>query len=382
MATYEPDHYRVLGVPMDADARTLKDAYHRLSRVYHPDLRGGSRLATERFQRISAAYGELSDSGQREVYDRKLILLDPLRAVDDPRAERALDRIDVIVGRLRRRPKALPRRPRGRDLRVHADVPFAIATLGGTWSVTVDYQTTCGSCAGAGTTEPDRNPACHVCLGEGSVKVGLRRQRQTCGFCQGRGEVLLAPCETCDGTGRVRDRRAVDVRIPRRMRDGAVLRVRGAGELPSQNEPNGQRGDVVVVARITPDPLLEVRGDDLVCALPLLWSEAIEGCTRTVPSLSGPQRLRIPAGSWSGRELRIAEQGMPKRDGSRGDLRYLLQVDMPNALSPAELKTLRALEQTLGAERFTRRAQFEAEMTKVSSDDNDAATNAAVEARS
>lgn len=361
MALYEPDHYRVLGVPLDADARSLKEAYHRLSRVYHPDLRGGSRLATERFQLISAAYGALSDANQREQYDRKLILVDPLRIVDDPRAERALDRIDGIVGRLRRRPKALPARPRGRDLRVKAEIPLAVAALGGLWSVMVDYQTTCGTCLGEGTVEPDRNPGCHVCLGEGSVKVGLRRQRQPCGFCNGRGEVLLAPCETCGGSGQTQDRREVQVNVPKRMRDGAVLRVRGAGERPTGG---GAAGDVIVDTRIAVDPLLEIRGDDIICQLPLLWSEAIGGCTRDVPSLAGPQRLRIPPGSWSGREIRIAGQGMPRRTSGRGDLRYLLLVDVPAELSADDAAALRDLETKIGGAKFTRRTRFAALLSK------------------
>ncbi|MCO4764192.1 MAG: J domain-containing protein [Myxococcales bacterium] len=355
MAQYQPDHYRVLGVPVDAEPKRLKEAYHRLSRVYHPDLRGGSRAATERFQLIAAAYGELSDAAQREQYDRKLVLMDPLRLVDDPRAERALDRIDGLVGRLRRRPKALPLQKRGRDLRVKAEVPLHVAALGGIWPVAVDYETTCGGCAGIGTTEPELNPGCHVCDGAGKVKVGLRRQLQTCNFCHGRGEVLLAPCADCSGSGRLQDRRDIKVKIPRRMRDGATLRVRGAGERPIGGGPPG---DVIVTAKIASHPLLEVRGDDLICQLPLTWTEAIGGCTRQVPTLSGPQRLRIPPGSWSGRELRIGGQGMPRQRTGRGDLRYILLLDSPADLSADELSQVAQLESRLGSERFARRVRF------------------------
>jgi len=297
------------------------------------------------------------------MYDRKLILTDPLRLVDDPRATRALDRIDGIVGRLRRRPKALPPRPRGRDLRVQASVPFGIAALGGSWAVTVDYQTTCKTCDGAGSVEPDRNPGCHVCMGEGSLKVGLRRQRQQCGFCHGRGEVLLAPCESCTGSGRTQDRREVPITVPPRLRDGAVLRVRGAGETPVQGAAGGVSGDVVVVTRIDKNPLLEARGDDLICQLPLLWSEAAAGCMRDVPSLAGTQRLKVPAGSWSGRELRVPRQGLMRRDGSRGDLRYVLMIDAPERPSAITIASLRTLERELGETQFARRARFVATLS-------------------
>ena len=366
MALYQPDHYRVLGVPVGADARRLKEAYHRLSRVYHPDLRGGSRLATERFQRIAAAYSELSDASLREIYDRKLVLMDPLRMVDDPRAERALDRIDGIVGRLRRRPKALPGRPRGRDLRVTCEVPLAVAALGGSWHVMVDYETTCATCDGVGTVQPDRNPGCHVCMGEGHLKVGVRRQRQVCGFCGGRGEVLLAPCDTCDGSGRVQDRREVAFNVPARLGAAATLRVRGAGEMAPRG---GIPGDVIVATHIAKHPLLEPRGDDLICQLPLSWSEATCGCTRDVPTLAGLQRLRVPAGSWSGRELRVPQQGLLRRDQHRGDLRYVIMVDVPNAISEADGAALRSLESQLGIARFARRARYETQLDAVAAAD-------------
>ncbi len=362
MATVEPDHYRVLGVPVDAQTDRIKDAYRKLSRVYHPDLQGGSRVATERFQAISAAYTALSDETQREAYDRRLALTDPLRLVDDPRAERALDALDGLVGRLRRRDRALPTARRGRDLRVKAEIPLGVAALGGVTQVEVAYLTECRTCTGSGTTTPERNPGCHVCGGEGTLKVGLRRQRQTCGFCGGRGEVLLAPCDSCEGEGRVEDRRMVDVKVPVRMRATAVLRVRGAGERPIGG---GKAGDVIVEAQTAPDPLLLLDGDDVVCDLPLTWTEALAGCVRTVPTLNGTERLPIPAGSWSGRELRVSGQGLPRRGAQpgRGDLRFRLLVDVPTEASATLLPAIAALEEQLGRDAFPRRARFEADVS-------------------
>lgn len=337
MGSYTPDHYRVLGVPVQADAAAIKDAYRRLSRVYHPDRHGGSQRATQCFQLIASAWTELSDSQRRALYDRTLVLRDPLRLVDDPRAGRALDVLDQVVGRLRRRPAALPAAGRGRDLRVRHGLPFAVAALGGRVAVAAEYPSSCTTCQGQGTTAPAQNPPCHVCQGSGQIRHGVRRESAVCGFCDGRGAVLLAPCAACHGDGHVLVRRLVDVDVPPRCRDGAVLRVRGGGEAAAGA---GSTGDLLVDVTVDAHPLLQAEGDDLVCRVPITWSEALEGATLTVPTLQGLQRLVLPPGSSSGRELRIAGHGLPiVRNGrptaQRGTLRVVVQVDVPQQPSAA-----------------------------------------------
>ena len=253
MQTYIPDHYRLLGVSTQADKGALKASYRKLSRIYHPDRQGGSTYATSRFQLISAAYTTLSDDLERERYDRLLLLTDPLRFVDDPRADRALDVLDGVMGRLRRRRKQLPARRRGRNLRVAQDIDFARAALGGRVEVIASYRSCCGACGGSGTVEPERNPGCHVCAGRGRLKVGVRRQSRECTFCDGRGHVLLAPSVNCEGGGDVEVRRAVMVDVPSRCADGVTLRVRGGGEPAdgaggghTRAKDRGDRGDLLV----------------------------------------------------------------------------------------------------------------------------------------
>lgn len=355
MPSYHPDHYRLLGLPPQADEALLKESYRRLSRVFHPDLQQGSRAATVRFQQIATAYAELTDSQRREQYDRLLMLRDPLRFVDDPRAERALDLVDGVVNRLRRRRRALPGSERGRDLRVRHTLPFRLAAMGGRAEVVAQYRTICGGCAGEGSQTPERNPTCHVCAGDGRVKFGLRRSPLSCGFCDGHGVVLLAPCPVCAGEAMVDTERRVEVLVPRRCADGALLRVRGAGEQPPRGGP---AGDLLVDVSVAPDPLLRVSGDDLLCALPLTWSEAVSGCTVTVPALEGTERLRIAAGTRSGQEFRIAGRGL-YGSRRRGDLRYTVVVDTPDALDAQGQAAVAQLEAQLGRERFGRRRAFE-----------------------
>ncbi len=356
MQVYQPDHYRVLGVAVQADAATLREAYRKLSRVYHPDRHGGSAHATNSFQLISGAWTELSDPARRAHYDRMLALRDPLRMVDDPRADRALEVLDLVVRRLRRKPEALPAPHRGRDLRVQQALPFAVAAMGGLWQVEAHLGCPCPTCRGQGTCDPAANPVCHVCQGAGTVKHGLRRETDSCGFCSGRGAVLLAPCSECAGVGTVTERRQVAVQVPARCRSGTLLRVRGAGErTPSQS----QAGDLVVEVAVQPHPLLAIDGDDLTCRVPLTWSQALHGGRIGVPTLEGPEILTLPAGLRQGHVLRIAGRGLPVGQ-TRGALRIQLEVDWPEELTASQLGDLQQLLVQWGDAPFAQARAFAA----------------------
>ena len=362
-----PDHYRLLGVAPRATDAQIKAAYRKLSRVYHPDVQHradasrGSALAEDCFKQIASAYAELSDANRRLNYDRMLMLRDPLRLVDDPRAERALDVLDTVVSRLRKRQASLPNPNHGRDLRVEHPLPFARAMLGGLTSVRAEYSVACSVCHGAGTVEPQRNPVCHVCQGHGTLKTGLRRNDVRCGFCSGRGLLLLAPCQACTGSGLVGTHQDVQVHVPLRCRDGAHLRVRGGGEAVVGGRP----GDLVAVVRIVPHPLLRADGDDLVCQVLLTWSEAVAGARVPVPTLEGRQWLTVPPGTPPGREFRIAGNGLPISSspleaGKRGALRVQVVVDMPTELTPSQAAAVLALEAQLGVQHFARAMAYRA----------------------
>ena len=350
-----PDHYRLLGVAPRASDAAIKAAYRKLSRVYHPDAQGGSSVAEDCFKQIAGAYAEIADPARRQNYDRLLMLRDPLRLVDDPRAERALDVLDTVVTRLRRRPVALPNPKQGRDLRVHHTLPFALAMLGGQTTVRAEFTVPCDACNGLGSTLPERNPACHVCQGHGTLKSGLRRQDVRCGFCRGRGLLLLAPCGRCTGSGLIVTAREVAVHVPPRCREGALLRVRGGGEVP----PGGSAGDLLAIVRIEAHPYLRADGDDLVCQVPLTWSEAAGGARVPVPTLEGTEWLTVPPGTPPGREFRIQNHGLPlatrkATEAARGALRVQVAIDMPGGLEPSQVAAIAALETQIGRGRFAR----------------------------
>lgn len=352
-----PDHYRLLGVGVRADLDEIKAAWRKLSRVYHPDRHAalppaGAAMAEEAFKAIATAYAELSDPAKRLHYDRLLTLRDPLRLVDDPRAERALDVLDLVVNRLRKKPDALPGAKVGRDLRVVHKITLPLAALGGATDVRATYETMCRTCEGQGTTQPSRNPVCHACVGTGTLKVGLRRQEVSCGFCNGRGAVLLAPCATCAGRGQHEVTRAVQVTLPPRVRDGQVVRVRGAGEAPAFGGP---AGDLVVEIKVARHPLLHLDGDDVVCTVPLRFAQAAGGTRLQVPTLEGPEWLTLPPGVTSGTVVRIAGRGLPgSKPGQRGVQRVVVHVDAPVGLSAAQLAALAAWDASVPSEAWAK----------------------------
>lgn len=326
MRKHEPDAYRLLGVPVDADPQLIRERYLALSRQYHPDRAGGSARATTAFQAIAGAYKQLGDRNQRDAVDRGIALRDPWRMANDRRAERAVDAVNGLLDRVSRRRPQLPHARRGRDLRVVVEVPFAAAVRGGIRAVEASWRGSCDTCAGSGSQDLAKEPSCHVCEGSGVIRAGLRREAYTCGFCDGRGIVLLRACERCEGDGTRELRRTIEVDLPVRCRDGAMLRVREGGELGSHG---GSPGDLIVDVRVQPDPWLRLDGDDIVGRLPITVRQACLGGSVDVPCLEGVERLRLPAGVDDGQELRVVGRGAPKATGGRGDLRYRIEIDVP-----------------------------------------------------
>ncbi len=365
MRTCDPDAYRLLGVPVHATDALIRERYLSLSRTFHPDRAGGSAEATRAFQTISGAYRALSEPAARQAVDRELAIREPSRFAEGSGAVRAAEALAAGLGRLSARRQRLPAPGRGRDLRVVVAVPFSRAALGGEQPVQATWRTVCGDCGGQGSQAPEAEPDCHVCAGAGAVPVGVRRLLHRCGFCDGRGRVLLRPCSGCTGSGERVASREVSVPIPPRCRDGQLLRVRGEGEASAGGDlgrgGGGDPGDLIVDVRVSGDPLLQIEGDDVVCALPLTLGQLLRGDSVDVPSLEGVQRLRLPAGLGDGQELRIVGRGLPRREGGRGDLRYRVQVDVPvltGAKPDAAQTAWQALEAAIGPRGHRRALRF------------------------
>jgi molecular chaperone DnaJ len=351
---FETDYYKVLGVPQSAEEKEITRAYRKLAKQFHPDANPGSE---ERFKEISAAYEVLGDSTKRKEYD-EVRRHGPLGGFAGGGQGgtggfnfRVEDLSDLFGGifngggtsgaRSRRRQGGGPGPQRGADVDAELHLSFQEAVDGVVTTVNVATALTCHVCAGSGSRPGTMPVVCPTCNGAGTVNdnQGLFSLSSPCPECGGRGTKIVDPCPNCHGTGRERKDRAVKVRIPAGVDDGQRIRAKGRGE-PGRN--GGPAGDLYVVVRVAPHPLLGRKGLNLTLTAPITYSEATLGADITVPSLDKPVTVRIPAGTKSGRTFRVRSRGL-HQGGKHGDLLVTVDVDVPTSLSDGERAAIEAL---------------------------------------
>jgi molecular chaperone DnaJ len=349
------DYYAVLGVPRDADAEAIKNAFRRLARRYHPDV-SSEPDAEERFKEVAEAYGVLSDPTRRASYDEQGSAGLAAATAEDLWA--GIDFTDIfgsgapafgsLFGRLFGPSAAAGPRP-GED--VHLDLAISLDEVltGGDHVVTIPRQGPCPQCAGRGSVPGTTSRRCPRCGGTGQCAVASRhgpllvRQLSTCPDCAGRGRVIDRPCPACAATGRATRNETVTIRIPPGIPEGATLRLTGEGM--ASPVPGGPAGDVYVTIRTRTDPRFSRVGADLWHDLHVQAPDAALGVTATVPLPGGQARVRVPPGTQPGSVLRIAGKGLPRygEDG-RGSVHLTVIVDIPRQLRPAERQLYEALQ--------------------------------------
>ena len=359
---FEKDYYRVLGVSDTASQKDLRSAYRKLSRQYHPDANPDDKAAEERFKEVSAAYDVVGDPEKRKEYDevRKLGPMGGMfggpgaggAGAGGFRFEDIGDIGDVLgglFGRGRRRggPAGAggvggtgPHR--GQDLETELHLAFEDAVHGLTTTVHLTSEAACSTCHGTGA-RPGTNPrTCPMCEGRGVVddNQGFFSFSSPCPQCAGRGYTIDEPCPTCRGTGVEHRPREVKVRIPAGVGDGQRIRLRGRGG-PGRN--GGPAGDLYVTVRVASHPLFGRRGNDLTVTVPITFPEAALGADVAVPTLEGDSvKVRIPAGTRSGRTFRVRGKGVAARRKT-GDLLVTVEVAVPQKLSAEERRAVEAL---------------------------------------
>ena len=358
----EKDYYSVLGVPRNASQPEIKKAYRKLAQKLHPDANPGDKVAEERFKDASTAYDVLGDEAKRKEYDRVRDMAASGFRVGGagpggPRGNVRFEDLGFDVGGLgdifdlfgqggfgagaRRASR------RGADLEAEVRIPFEQALAGTTVPVRVTGAAPCGTCGGTGARPGSQPRTCPQCSGSGSISVdqGPFSMSQTCPQCRGRGQVIDDPCPTCRGSGSTMRPRTLRVRIPAGVEDGARIRVAGRGE-PART--GGGPGDLYVRVRVEPHRLFGRRGPNLTLNLPISYPEATLGANVQVPTLNGAVKLKVPAGTASGRTFRIRGKGAPKREGGKGDLLVTVNVAVPSRVSKDERQLLKQLQEAGG----------------------------------
>jgi molecular chaperone DnaJ len=358
--------YEVLGVDTKASDDEIKKAYRALARELHPDRNPGDAQAEERFKEVQTAYDVLSDPEKRAQLDR-FGANGPGGFGGPGSGQGGWTNVDLgdlgdlfgqfggLFGRGGRRAQQ-PRPERGHDLETAVRISFEDALEGVQIRVPVELETACHVCHGTGA-EPGTAPrTCPDCGGSGMLadNQGLFALSQPCPRCRGNGVVVDSPCAACRGAGRERVTRRYAVKIPAGAKDGTKVRLKGKGE-PGRG--GGPAGDLFVRVEVDPSPLYERRGADLVLDVPVTYPEAALGATVEIPTPEGPVALRIPAGTESGKLLRVKGRGAPKlKGGGRGDVLARVKVTVPGTLTKAERE---ALEEYQKASRERPRDAFE-----------------------
>jgi molecular chaperone DnaJ len=369
---FEKDYYAVLGVPSSATEKELSKAYKKLAKQFHPDANPGNKDAEERFKEISAAYDVLGDTEKRNEYDevRRMVAsgvgpggyggFGPGAGgggfgggqtfhfdVGDTAGGGFSDIFSNLFGGGGRRGRRGATGPqRGQDLETELHLSFDDAVSGVTSTVRFRADATCSTCQGSGAAPGTMPETCPECHGSGSIAVdqGPFSFSQVCPVCGGRGQVIPTPCPTCHGRGVEVRAREVKVRIPAGVADGQRIRVKGRGGAGANGGPPG---DLYVIVHVRPHPLFGRSGDNLTLNLPVTFAEATLGADVKVPTLDGQVTVRIPAGTPSGKVLRVRGKGVASDNGKGGgDLLVTVDVQVPDQLQPEQREAVEALAAT------------------------------------
>ncbi len=354
------DYYEVLGVPRDADDNAIKGAYRRLARQYHPDVNKAAD-AEERFKEINEAYEVLSDADRRAAYDRYGHAgtqgfpggAGGFGGAGFPGFNDIFEEFFGGFGGMRG--AAAQRGPaRGADLRYDLEITFQEAVFGSEKEIEIIRQELCPTCNGSGA-EPGTKPIrCPQCNGTGEVRraqqtiLGQFVSVTTCPRCNGEREIATSPCAECRGQKRVRVTRKLMVSIPAGVDDGMRIRLANEGEPGERGGPNGS---LFVVLSVRPHPVFQRQENDIVLELPVNIVQAALGAEIEVPTVDGPERISLKAGTQHGEVLRIKGKGVPiLRTNRRGDQLVVVKVVVPEKLNDKQRKLLHELGDSLGLE--------------------------------
>jgi molecular chaperone DnaJ len=353
MAVNKRDYYEVLGVERGASDQDLKKAYRRLAHQVHPDKNQTDPEAEEKFKEAAEAYAILSNTEQRQRYDRFGHAGVSNSAANASWGAPGFGGIEDILGDLfgfgdvfgstGRGGSRRSSSQRGADLRYDLEITLEQAAEGMTAQLRIPKLETCETCTGSGAKPGTKPEVCRTCQGAGQVRFqqGFFSVSRTCSTCRGVGQVISSPCETCHGSGRVEHEKSIEVKIPAGVETGSRLRLQAEGESGSFGGPPG---DLYVVIHVAEHEEFERQGNNLYASVPVTFAQAALGAEVDVKTLHGNESLKVPAGTQTGTVFRVRGQGMPVLGGrGKGDLFVSVSVITPTSLTREQRKLLEQL---------------------------------------
>lgn len=367
------DYYEILGVPRGATEQEMRKAYLKLAHKYHPDKTGGDKKAEEKLKEINAAYDTLKNPEKRARYDRFGHAAEQFGAGGEPGFGHEgfgfeaggggfeapfEDLFDALFGASRqgrgRRRAVAP----GHDLEYSVSITLREAAFGAKKKVRFNRRETCTDCSGSGAAPGSTPQTCPTCGGAGQVRrsQGFFSVSQACPRCRGSGQIVSNPCAKCSGAGYVTGSREISIDIPAGIDTGQRLRLASEGE-PGMN--GGPPGDLYIAVEVRPDEIFTREGNDIVCEIPVGFTQAALGATIRVPTLKSEAELKIPPGTQSGNSLRLHGMGMPDIHGYRhGDQIVRVQVETPIKLTKEQKELLRQFEEASNAQTYPLHRRF------------------------
>ena len=340
----------MLGVSKGASDEEIKKAYRKLARQYHPDRNPDDANAEEKFKEVQGAYDTLSDPEKRKDYDAGGGMFGGFGAGPGGAGPFGAGAGGFDVGDIfsnlfgRGGGRAQPQQVRGRDLETEVSLSFDEAIAGAQVQVTVPKAERCTTCGGSGAKPGTAPVTCPRCEGRGidAQSQGFFSISQPCPQCGGVGQVIEDPCPTCGGSGLTQQTKRYKVKVPAGVKNGARIRLAGKGEA---GQRGGPPGDLFVVTRVAGSPVFKrLDGGNLEVTVPITVVEALRGATIEVPTLEGTKKIKVGAGTKHGSIQRLTGEGAPKPRGKgRGDIRYRLEIEVPERLTEEQEEAAEAL---------------------------------------
>ena len=353
------DYYDVLGISKGASADEIKKAFRKKAKELHPDRNSDNPNAESQFKEANEAYDVLKDPDKKAAYDRygHAAFEGGMGGGGRPGggygqgdfSSAFSDVFDDLFGDFMggggRGQGGRQRAARGADLRYNLRVTLEEAYAGMQKTINVPTAVACGACSGSGAEGGAEPTTCPTCSGMGKVRAqqGFFTIERTCPTCSGIGQIIKNPCKSCGGKGRVEKERALSVNIPAGVETGTRIRLSGEGEAGMRGGPTG---DLYIFIEVREHDIFQREGTNLFCRVPVSMITAALGGDIEVPTIDGGRsRVKIPAGSQSGRQMRLRSKGMPAlRGGGQGDMFIEMAVETPVNLTSRQKELLQEFE--------------------------------------